>query len=67
MNSDMNHFCNLADPGVLAALLHDACRHRWVLYSKPPFGGPEHVLQYLGNYTHRIAISNQRLAPCRTA
>jgi hypothetical protein len=36
-------------------------RHDWVVYAKHPFGGPEHVLQYLGNYTHRIAISNHRL------
>ncbi len=33
----------------------------WVVYSKPPFGGPEYVLQYLGRYTHRVAISNHRL------
>ena len=33
----------------------------WVVYSKRPFGGPEHVLEYLGRYTHRVAISNQRL------
>jgi Putative transposase len=32
-----------------------------VVYSKPPFGGPEYVLQYLGRYTHRVAISNHRL------
>jgi hypothetical protein len=38
------------------------CRqHDWVVYAKRPFGGPEHMLQYLGNYTHRIAISNHRL------
>ena len=33
----------------------------WVVYLKPPFGGPEYVLQYLGRYTHRVAISNHRL------
>ena len=33
----------------------------WVAYVKPPFGGPEHALRYLGGYTHRIAISNHRL------
>ncbi len=33
----------------------------WVVYAKPPFGGPAHVLDYLGRYTHRVAISNQRL------
>src|SRR5256886_16794018 len=36
-------------------------RQNWVVYSKPPFGGPEYVLQYLGRYTHRGAISNHRL------
>jgi hypothetical protein len=34
---------------------------RWVVYCKPPFGGPEQVLRYLGAYTHRVAISNHRL------
>lgn len=33
----------------------------WVVFAKPPFGGPEHVFQYLGHYTHRIAISNHRI------
>ena len=33
----------------------------WVVYAKPPFGGPEQVLAYLGRYTHRVAISNSRL------
>jgi hypothetical protein len=35
--------------------------HQWVVYAKPPFGGAEHVLQYLARYTHRVAISNHRL------
>jgi hypothetical protein len=39
-------------------------RKDWVVYSKPPFGGPEYVLQYLGRYTHRVAISNHRLVSC---
>jgi len=34
---------------------------RWVVYSKPPFAGPETVLEYLARYAHRVAISNQRL------
>ena len=42
-------------------LLHEACRTEWVVYAKPPFEAPEHVLQYLSRYTHRIAISNHRL------
>jgi hypothetical protein len=33
----------------------------WVVYAKPPFGGPEQVLKYLARYTHRVAISNRRL------
>ncbi len=42
-------------------LVSAAVRHDWVVYSKPPFGGPELVLKYLARYTHRIAISNHRL------
>ena len=34
---------------------------RWVVYAKRPFGGPEQVLSYLANYTHRVALSNRRL------
>ena len=52
---------NLSTPRTFAVLLRQCCRHQWVVYAKRPFGGPEHVLQYLGNYTHRIAISNHRL------
>jgi hypothetical protein len=36
-------------------------RNEWVVYAKPPFGGPERVLKYLARYTHRVAISNHRL------
>ena len=36
-------------------------KKRWVVYAKPPFGGPEAVLAYLARYTHRVAISNRRL------
>jgi hypothetical protein len=36
-------------------------RKKWIVYSKPPFGGPEKVLEYLGRYTHRVAISNHRI------
>jgi hypothetical protein len=42
-------------------LCFEACGEEWVVYSKPPFGGPEHVLKYLARYTHRVAISNGRL------
>ena len=42
-------------------LLRSSCKTEWVVYAKPPFGGPEKVLDYLARYTHRIAISNNRL------
>jgi len=51
----------LAEPHAFARWLRVLFRHDWVVYSKPPFGGPEHVLRYLGAYTHRVAISNSRL------
>jgi hypothetical protein len=41
--------------------LKRAARKRWNVYAKPSFAGPEHVIRYLGRYTHRLAISNQRL------
>src|SRR6266567_1229200 len=45
----------------VAAWLRPLFRKDWIVYSKPPFGGPDYVLQYLGRYTHRVAISNHRL------
>jgi hypothetical protein len=51
----------LAEPRAFASWLRLLFRQDWVVYSKPPFGGPEHVLRYLGAYTHRVAISNRRL------
>lgn len=43
------------------AFLRPLFRQDWVVYAKPPFGGPQHVLHYLARYTHRVAISNHRL------
>jgi len=51
----------LAHHKTFAAWLRPLFRKDWVVYAKPPFGGPEYVLQYLGRYTHRVAISNHRL------
>src|SRR3989475_12681495 len=51
----------LAKAKAFASFLRPLFRKDWVVYCKPPFGGPEHVLQYLGRYTHRVAISNHRL------
>ncbi len=51
----------LANPKAFRAWLRQLFRQDWVVYSKRPFGGPEHALRYLGGYTHRVAISNHRL------
>ena len=51
----------LAQPKIFAAWLRPLYRQDWVVYLKRPFGGPQYVLQYLGRYTHRVAISNHRL------
>jgi hypothetical protein len=52
---------DLAEPRCFAAHLAPLYETEWVVYAKPPFGGPEKVLAYLARYTHRIAISNHRL------
>ena len=51
----------LADAGRFAAFVTQLRATSWVVYAKRPFGGPAQVLQYLGRYTHRIALSNARL------
>jgi len=51
----------LSDPEVLQTYLAPARHSEWVVYAKPPFGGPAQVIEYLGRYTHRVALSNQRL------
>jgi hypothetical protein len=51
----------LRDPHAFANYLASLRQTEWVVYAKPPFGGPEQVLNYLGRYTHRVAISNNRL------
>jgi hypothetical protein len=51
----------LASGPVRRAWLASLYAQRWHLYAKRPFGGPEQVLAYLANYTHRVALSNRRL------
>jgi hypothetical protein len=61
---DLGFFGDLAELAQKAAFarrLVEVRRLQWVVYAKPPFGGPEQVLAYLGRYTHRVAISNSRL------
>ena len=52
---------HLAEVHALRRHLAPVRKARWVVYAKPPFAGPEAVLAYLSRYTHRVAISNQRL------
>lgn len=51
----------LAADDAWTAFLSQLQRTSWVVYAKPPWGGPEQVLKYLSRYTHRVAIANQRL------
>jgi hypothetical protein len=51
----------LAAPERFQRFLRQLFSKDWVVYAKPPFGGTEHVLNYLARYTHRVAISNHRL------
>ena len=52
---------SLVQPDIFAETLRALRKKRWVVYAKPPFGSPAHVLAYLGRYTHRVAIANSRL------
>jgi hypothetical protein len=58
-------FCSqlqsLVDRPAFAEFLRPLRQLEWVVYAKPPFGSPRQVIAYLGRYTHRVAISNQRL------
>src|SRR4030042_4801113 len=51
----------LQDPKSFLRYLAPACKAKWVVYAKPPFAGPQQVLDYVGRYTHRVALSNDRL------
>ena len=52
---------SLSSKSNFGSFLSVPAKKKWVVYCKPPFAGPQVVLQYLGRYTHRIAISNHRL------
>ena len=52
---------SLATDVAFRAFLRSLYRQQWVVYAKPPFGSPTHVLHYLARYTHRVALSNHRL------
>jgi len=56
-----NHLAELESADTFSAWLAPFRKSEWVVYAKPPFGGPKAVLAYLSRYTHRVAISNHRL------
>lgn len=58
---------HLSDKKSFATFLDPLYHLKWVVYSKRPFGGPAQVLDYLGRYTHKVAISNHRLLNCSSA
>ncbi|MGA8087090.1 MAG: IS91 family transposase [Terracidiphilus sp.] len=55
----------IASPAAFSSFIDQLFVHDWVVYAKPPFGGPDQVLNYLARYTHRVAISNYRLVDLR--
>ena len=57
----LGDLAGLAEPAAFTRRLRKMRRVEWVVYAKPPFGGPAQVLAYLGRYTHRVAITNSRL------
>ena len=61
---ELNFFgelAGLAQPAAFTRRMRELRQVEWVIYAKPPFGGPEQALAYLGRYTHRVAIANSRL------
>lgn len=44
-----------------SSLRHDLYGHKWVVYTKEPFAGPDAIIEYLGRYSHKVAISNHRI------
>jgi hypothetical protein len=53
--------CRLLADAIAFANFLEKLKKGWVVFAAPPFGGPEHVLQYLARYVHRVAISNHRI------
>lgn len=57
----MGQISHLSHPGIFKDLMIECAKNKFVVYAKRPFAGPEAVIEYLGQYTHRIAITNHRL------
>jgi hypothetical protein len=60
-SGDLELSAELKAPGAFARLKDKLYNTKWVAYCKEPFAGPEQVFRYLGRYTHRVGLSNQRL------
>jgi len=61
----LGNISHLKEQGTFASFKNQLYQKKWVVYCKPPFDGAKGVLQYLGRYTHRIAISNNRIIAIR--
>jgi hypothetical protein len=61
----LESFAGFADPQAFDKLMQRLARTKWVVYAKKPFHRVDHVLKYLGRYTHRVAIANSRLVDVR--
>jgi len=59
-----NDVADLGNPAAFSSFVSALYAKDWVTYCKPPFGGPSKVISYLGRYTHRVAISNNRILHC---
>jgi hypothetical protein len=60
------NLAHLAEPAVFAPHVSALRNVEWNVYAKRPFGGPQQVMEYLGRYTHRVAIANSRLVACES-
>jgi hypothetical protein len=60
-NGKFARFGDFDDPEAFSRLVKELWQRRWVVYAKPTFSKGEHVLKYLGRYTHRVGIANSRL------
>ena len=61
LSPEKGELAGLSDPRQFHRLLNPLYQKEWVVYAKPPFGGPEQTLKYLARYTYRVAISNDRI------
>ncbi len=56
-----NKLCDISNPYSFKQFYNNLYKENWYIYAKPPFSGPDTVIKYFSRYTHRVAISNNRL------